>query len=312
LAREAGLRYYGVATGKLRRYFSWENFIDPFRVIWGIWQSIVIILREKPDVVFCAGGFVALPVGLAGWLCRKKLILNEADSHFGLTTRVLGKFAQKICLAFPDAKQTFPDGKAFLTGLPLRQKILHGDRKNALAKTGLDGQKPILLVLGGSQGAQFLNNTIAEILPEIGGLCDVIHQTGVGKKTLENSKNYFACEFVSQDDLADFYKVANVSLCRGGANSLFELAGNGIPCIVVPLPSSAGNHQTKNGNYFVQSGGAKMLQEDQITPNILTQNLSNIIANEKVHAEMSQAMLKVSQNGTENVVKIIKNYANWG
>lgn len=300
------MRYYSVGTGKLRRYFSWQNFIDPFRVLRGFTQSMRIIRKEKPDVIFCAGGFVALPVGLAGWACWKPLVLNEADSHFGLTTKILSKFAKKVCLAFPDAKQTFPDGKAVLTGLPLRQKILNGNRENALKKTGLEGKKPILLVLGGSQGAVFINDIVAEILPELTEFCEVIHQTGKGKRMLANSKNYFACEFVSQEDLADYYAVASVSLCRGGANSLFELAGNGVPAVVIPLPNSAGDHQTKNANYFVQSGGARILKQDEVNPKNLLRSLQEIIANEKLRQEMSAEMRKFAQNGTENVVKIIK------
>ncbi len=253
---------------------------------------------------------MALPVGIAGWLMGKKLVLNEADSHFGLTTRVLSKFAKKICLAFPDDRNTFPDGKALLTGLPLRKKILNGDKKRALEKTGLSDEKPILLVLGGSQGAIFINEMIEEILPEITEFCDVIHQTGKGKKTIKNSEHYFGCEFVNQEDMADYYAVAHGSICRGGANTLFELAGNGVPCLIIPLPTSAGDHQTKNGNYFVQSGGALMVQQNNINPDRLISHLRYYFANEKMyedaHETMSKAMKKVAKNGTENVVNVIK------
>lgn len=307
LARENNLRYYGISTGKLRRYFSWQNFIDPFRVLWGFVQSLRIIWHEKPNVIFCAGGYVALPVGLAGWILRKPLVLNEADSHFGLTTKILSKFAKKICLAFPDDQHVFPDGKAQLTGLPLRPKLLQGDKNRALKKTGLSGKKPIVLVLGGSQGAQFINDLIAEILPEITEFCDVIHQTGKGKKSLSNSKNYFACEFVNQEDMADYYAVAIGSICRAGANTLFELAGNGLPCLIIPLPTAAGDHQTKNGNYFVQSGGAVMARQDMINPDRLVAGLREYINDTKRLEKMSEAMRKFAQNGTENVVKIIRN-----
>ena len=181
LIEKEGIPYYGIATGKLRRYFDVKNFTDPFRVIKGMHEAKVLMKKLKPDIVFSKGGFVSVPVVRAAHACRIPAIIHESDMTPGLANKLCLSAAAKICCNFPETAAVLPEGKALLTGTPIRAELMNGSRDKGLAFTGLDGSKPVLLIIGGSLGAASVNDAIRRILPSLLPDFDVIHLCGKDK-----------------------------------------------------------------------------------------------------------------------------------
>ena len=233
------LTFHTVQSGKLRRYFDWKNLTDPFRVVWGAIQSIRLIGKIKPDVCFSKGGFVAVPVVIGCWVHRVPVLAHESDLTPGLANRISARFAKKVAATFPEcAKALAPKG--VLTGTPLRPELFLGKREKGLQLAGFQGSKPVLLMMGGSQGAQSLNKALREALPRILPHMDVLHLCGKGNldENLENTPGYFQTEFLS-GRLPDALACADLVLSRAGANALCEFAALKKPMLLIPLPLSS-------------------------------------------------------------------------
>ena len=281
LVEAAGIRFKSIFTGKLRRYFSWRNFIDPFFAAAGFFQSFFLVIRFWPDAVFCKGGFVSLPVAFAAYLFRRPIILHESDRIMGLANRIIARLATKICVAFPDVnigniqytnsnsqkihKLQIPthkkdqNNKFVLTGNPVRLSILHGDAGKGYRLTGFHPQRPVLLVWGGSQGAMEINQMTEESYPHIKSIFQVVHVTGYGKHTGIHDPSYAQFEYLDEE-LKHIYAITDVVVGRAGANSLYELALMKKPNILIPLKSSAHNHQQLNAEYFESLGASIILR----------------------------------------------------
>ena len=218
------LTFHTVQSGKLRRYFDWKNLTDPFRVVWGAIQSIRLIGKIKPDVCFSKGGFVAVPVVIGCWVHRVPVLAHESDLTPGLANRISARFAKKVAATFPECAEALAP-KGVLTGTPLRPELFLGEREKGLQLAGFQGSKPVLLMMGGSQGAQSLNKTLREALPRILPYMDVLHLCGKGNldENLENTPGYFQTEFLS-GSLPDALACADLVLSRAGANALCEFA----------------------------------------------------------------------------------------
>lgn len=265
--------YYGISTGKLRRYFSKENFKDPFKVIKGFGEAHKLMKQLKPDIVFSKGGFVSVPVVLAAKACRIPVICHESDMTPGLANKLCKGAATKICCNFPETVKLLPSNKAVLTGTPIRAELLKGDRLRGLRFTGLSANKPIILVIGGSSGATAVNEAVREILPELLKNFQVIHLCGKGKldESLLHTDGYVQYEYIS-DELRDLFACCDIVISRAGANAICELLALRKPNLLIPLSARASRgDQLLNANSFMLQGYSMVLQEeDAIGQDLLT------------------------------------------
>jgi UDP-N-acetylglucosamine--N-acetylmuramyl-(pentapeptide) pyrophosphoryl-undecaprenol N-acetylglucosamine transferase len=202
IAKIPDIQYHEVKSGKLRRYFSWQNFIDPFKVVWGALQSVAAIAKIKPDVCFSKGGFVSVPVVIGAWLCRVPTVCHESDLTPGLANRICTRFAKTVCTTFAECAKAI-GAKGVHTGTPLRPELFKGSRAAGLALAGFDGSKPVLLMTGGSLGAQSVNKCLRESLPQLLPHMDVLHLCGKGNldESLKDTKGYCQKEFLSEENI---------------------------------------------------------------------------------------------------------------
>ena len=267
LIEKEGIPYYGIATGKLRRYFDVKNFTDPFRVIKGMHEAKVLMKKLKPDIVFSKGGFVSVPVVRAAHACRIPAIIHESDMTPGLANKLCLSAAAKICCNFPETAAVLPEGKALLTGTPIRAELMNGSRDKGLAFTGLDGSKPVLLIIGGSLGAASVNDAIRRILPSLLPDFDVIHLCGKDKldSSLIGTPGYCQYEYI-REELPDLFALADAVISRAGANAICELLALKKPNLLIPLSAKASRgDQLLNAESFRKQGYSLVLDEDTMT-----------------------------------------------
>ena len=302
-----GIPYYAVASGKLRRYFSWQNFIDPFFILWGMLQSLVLCLRLRPDVVFSKGGFVAVPLVVAAWLLRVPVISHESDVTPGLANRLTYPFCRKICVTFEVTKRYLPGGKVNVTGTPVRQSLVAGDAAAGLKFLGFSGEKPVLLVFGGSLGAATINNQTRRALPGLLQAFDVVHVVGNGnlEASIEQSgsvKHYVQKEFIGEQ-FGHVLAAAAVVVSRAGANSLYELLMARKPHLLIPLGKAASRgDQLDNARVFADLGFSRVLYEEALTgdgksEDVFVDTVRDVLAHsEEITARLQSFEIKDSVN----------------
>jgi UDP-N-acetylglucosamine--N-acetylmuramyl-(pentapeptide) pyrophosphoryl-undecaprenol N-acetylglucosamine transferase len=276
---DMGVAYRAIATGKLRRYFDWQNFIDPLRILLGFGQSLVLCLRYRPHVVFSKGGFVAVPLVIAAWLCRIPVIAHESDTTPGLANRLCYPFTRTICVNFEETAQYLPTGKVVVTGSPLRQGLREGDATRGRRFLKVGAADPLLLVFGGSLGATTINRCIRSVL---GALCErfvVIHMTGKGniEPTLASNR-YLQFEYLGAG-FGDVLAAADVVVSRAGANAVYELLALRKLHILVPLPLSASRgDQIDNARVFAARGMSRVIAQENLTGETLVRALDEAVA----------------------------------
>ena len=265
-----GVIYHAVKSGKLRRYFSWQNFTDPFRVIAGAFQSARLMGRIRPDVVFSKGGFVAVPVVVGAWIHRIPVLCHESDLTPGLANRLCRPFAKRFATTFPECAEAL-GAKAEMTGTPLRPELFRGSREQGLARFGFRGEKPVLLMMGGSSGAVSVNTCLRAALPELTARFDVAHLCGRGNldPSLEGTPGYAQVEFMDED-LPDALACADLILSRAGANALCEFQALGRPMLLVPYPIGASRgDQILNARSLEKRGLCHVLDQERMNPDTL-------------------------------------------
>jgi UDP-N-acetylglucosamine--N-acetylmuramyl-(pentapeptide) pyrophosphoryl-undecaprenol N-acetylglucosamine transferase len=293
-----------ILSGKLRRYFSLKSPIDFIKLILGIIQSFFYLFIWIPDVIFSKGGYGSIPVVFVGWIYKIPIILHESDSAPGLANRFLAKFAKKIILSFPLSKKGFGkhQNKTILIGNPVRKELLEGNAEKGRQIFKTSSNKPVILILGGSQGAQKINEIVLNTLPKLLKIAEIIHISGefdydnVLKETKEAVKNpaYHLYKFLNAEELKHAYALTTLIINRAGAGSIFEIAALGKPSILIPLPSAAADHQRKNAYDFVNTnnqadeGRAIILDQENLTPNIFLEEISKLINNPEKLKTMSQ------------------------
>ncbi|MCL1863018.1 MAG: undecaprenyldiphospho-muramoylpentapeptide beta-N-acetylglucosaminyltransferase [Defluviitaleaceae bacterium] len=280
LAEAEGLPFYGISSGKLRRYFDLKNITDIFRVAKGLGDALKIIKKIKPDIVFSKGGFVVVPVIAAARLCGVRVIIHESDITPGLANRLVMPFSNKICVSFPETIEFLPQKmrkKAVLTGTPIRRNLSDGDRLYGIKSSGLSvGEKPILLVTGGSQGAAAINTCVREALPQLTQKFQIIHLCGRGNLSGIKDKNYAEFEYLS-DTMPDALAAADIVLSRAGANTIFELLALKKPHLLIPLPKGKSRgDQIQNAESFEKQGLSLVLQEEKMTATSLYETLISL------------------------------------
>lgn len=295
LIEELSIPYYGIASGKLRRYFDPKNFSDPFKVIKGYFQARKLMKRLKPDVIFSKGGFVAVPVVLAAKHRHIPVIIHESDMTPGLANKLSIPSADKICCNFPETLSHLPEGKAFLTGSPIRQELLSGNKLAALKFCGFTANKPVLLIIGGSLGSAAVNAAIRNILPQLLKTFQVIHLCGKDKidESLKNMEGYVQYEYIKQE-LADLFALADVVVSRAGANAICELLALRKPNLLIPLSAAASRgDQILNAASFKRQGFSEVLEEETLSPEALLNTIQKLYESRRTYVA---AMEKSQQN----------------
>lgn len=262
-----GIPYHGISSGKLRRYFSLQNFTDPFRVIKGFGEARKLIKDLKPDVIFSKGGFVSVPVVLAGKKCKVPVIIHESDMTPGLANKIAIPSATKVCCNFPETLDNLPKDKAILTGSPIRQELLSGNKIAALDLCNFTADKPVILVIGGSLGSVVVNNAVRESLPELLEHFQIIHLCGKGKMddSLKNTKGYCQFEYI-KDELRDIFALSDLVISRAGANAICELLALRKPNLLIPLSAKASRgDQILNARSFERQGFSMVIEEEELT-----------------------------------------------
>ena len=273
-----GVTYHVVKSGKLRRYFDWKNFTDPFRVIAGAFQSAHLMRRLKPDVCFSKGGFVSVPVVVGAWLHHVPVLCHESDLTPGLANKLCARFAKKVATTFPECAQALAP-KGVFTGTPLRPELFSGSREKGLAMAHFTADKPVLLMMGGSLGAQSVNAALRAALPKLLPHMQVFHLCGKGNldESLKGLDGYYQVEFLS-DTLPDAMAAADYILSRAGSNALCEFQALGKPMLLIPYPKGASRgDQILNAASYEKRGLARVLPQEQMTPDSLEQAIMALV-----------------------------------
>jgi len=309
LIEKEGIPYYGIASGKLRRYFDVKNFTDPFRVMKGFAEARSILKEIKPDVVFSKGGFVSVPVVTAAGRLHIPVVCHESDMTPGLANKLSFPSATKICCTFEETKSNIPEDKAVVTGSPIRAELLKGNITKALSYTGFHGDKPVLLIIGGSLGATAVNEAIRRILPTLVKEFDIIHICGKGKldPTLHSQEGYVQYEYVSEE-LRDLFALSDIVVSRAGSNAICELLALNKPNLLIPLPAAASRgDQILNAHSFEKKGYSIVLEESLMTDASLLQAIRNLYNNREDYIE---AMKKAAEkDAVETIVSMLSDLA---
>jgi len=291
-----------ILAGKIRRYFSPLNFIDFFKIPVGFIQSLWHLFRFMPDAIFGKGGYGSVPVVLAGWLYKIPIIIHESDSIPGLANKILAKFSKKIVISFEETKKYFPDKKIILLGNPIRKELTQGTKEEGRSLFKLTSGKPVILIIGGSQGAEKINEIVLNALTRLLERCEIIHICGTkhfkeveehARKILEKLDPekidfYHLYPFLEGEKLKHAYSVSDIIVSRAGAGSVFEIAAVGKPSILIPLSSSASDHQTKNARTLAKTGGTIILEENNLTINIFLDVIFDLLNKPEKLKEMGE------------------------
>lgn len=307
LIADFNIPYHGIATGKLRRYFSWKNFSDPFRVCKGFFEANRLMKELKPSIVFSKGGFVSVPVVLAAKKNHVPVIIHESDMTPGLANKLSFSSADRVCCNFPETVDKLPAGKAVLTGSPIRAELMLGDANKAEKICGFEEDKPVIMVVGGSLGAASVNKMIRKVLPRLTEKFNVLHLCGKGKldEELIGTKGYFQMEY-AKDEMKDLFALSEVVVSRAGANAICELLALHKPNLLIPLPASASRgDQLLNAESFRKQGFSMVLDEDKdLTEDSLVNAIFELYERKN---EFEKTMLTSNQtNAVMTVVKLIE------
>lgn len=299
------VNYHIIKSGKLRRYIDIKNLSDPFRVIEGCIQSYHLMHKIRPDVVFSKGGFVSVPVVIAANRAHVPVICHESDLTPGLANKICAHFADRIATTFPECA-TFLGHKGIHTGTPLRPELFSGNREKGLKLSGFSGKKPVLLMTGGSLGAQSVNICLRKALPNLLPHMDILHLCGKGNidESLTHQPGYCQMEFLSYE-MPDALAVADLVLSRAGSNTLCELLALHKPMLLVPYPKGASRgDQIENAASFEKQGLARVLPQENMTPESLTEALLMLLRDQnEIKKTLENYPVK---DGTEAVLELIE------
>ena len=302
LIEDFNVPYYGISTGKLRRYFDLKNLSDPFRVIKGYTQALKILKELKPDIVFSKGGFVSVPVIRAASALKIPCIIHESDMTPGLANKLCIPVATKVCCNFPETTKYVPSGKAILTGSPIRSELTTGSKLAALELCGFTANKPVVMVIGGSQGASSVNVMVREALPKLLETFQVVHICGKDKvdNLMLTIPGYKQFEYL-KTDLKDVFAMADVVVSRAGANAICELLALKKPNLLIPLQVGSRGDQILNAKSFEEQGFSMVVREDFTDCDILTEKIYELYENRQMYID------KMSESGQMNSIDTIVN-----
>lgn len=304
LIEDQGITYRGIATGKLRRYFDLKNFTDIFRVIKGYNEAKKILKEISPDVVFSKGGFVSVPVVRAAAKLKIPCIIHESDMTPGLANKLCIPVATKICCNFPETVKSLPEGKAVLTGSPIRKELKEGKKEEGLKMCGFTGDKPVLMVIGGSQGAQSVNETVRESLPKLIDKFQIVHLCGKDKvdNMMLNIEGYKQFEYI-KDELKDLFAMADIIISRAGANAICEILELNIPNVLIPLSAGSRGDQVLNAESFEEQGFSAVVREEALDPSMLVETVMKVYEERDKYIETMKKSMEL--NPTQKIMELI-------
>lgn len=306
LIEEIGIPYTGISSGKLRRYLSVKNFTDPFRVLKGFSQAKKFMKNYRPDVVFSKGGFVSVPVIFAAKKYKIPTIIHESDMTPGLANKLSIPSATKVCHNFPETAAYLPKDKAVLTGSPIRQELLEGNKLAGLNMCGFSANKPVIMVIGGSLGAASVNEAVRGALGELLKKFQVVHLCGKGKTDPAFDKTDGYCQFeYIKAELRDLFAMSDVIISRAGANAICEIAALKKPSILIPLSAKASRgDQILNANSFKKQGFSEVLEEENLTTDSLIHTVNQVYENRVSYID---ALKKAgTTNGIDTIIGLIE------
>jgi len=301
------------SAGKMRRYFSILNFFDIFRTAWGLVQALWRMYFLYPDVIFGKGGHVSFPALFAARFFRIPVVIHESDSVPGRVNRWAGKFARKIAVSFPQAAEHFPKEKIAYTGNPVRQELLDPNPAGGHEFFGLDKNIPTIFIIGGSQGSQIINDNVVNALPKLVAKYQIVHQTGKNnldyvKQTASvnlynnpHQERYKPLENLNVTSLKMIAGIADVVVSRSGS-TIFEIAMWKIPAILIPITDSNGDHQRKNAYNYARTGAAIVVEENNLTPNLLASEIDRLITDTAEREKMKQAAEKFARADSAQLI----------
>ena len=297
--------YYGIATGKFRRYFDLKNFSDPFRVLKGFSEARKILKELQPDVVFSKGGFVSVPVVRAAASLKIPCVIHESDMTPGLANKLCIPVARKVCCNFPETLKSLPAEKSILTGSPIREELLHGNKEAARKLCGFHSDKPVLMIIGGSLGSAVINQSVREALPKLLDDFQIVHICGKDKidNLLLKTPGYKQFEYV-KDDLKDIFAMADIVVSRAGANAICELLALKKPNLLIPLSAGASRgDQILNARSFEAQGFSMVIDEDYLSPGLLIEKVHALYCSRQTYID---AMEKSRQtNAIPSILEIL-------
>ena len=297
--------FFGISCGKLRRYFDVKNFTDPFKIVKGIAQATIILSKEKPDIIFSKGGFVAVPVVIAASIKKIPVVAHESDMTPGLANKLSAPFCNKLCVTFRESLNFINGNKGILTGSPIREEIFHGDKAKGRKICGFTDDKEVLFIMGGSLGSRIINEEIRKNLEQLLKLFNIIHICGKGnidKKNI-NKEGYKQFEYVNEE-LPDFMNTADYIISRAGANSIFEFLALKKPTLLIPLSKKASRgDQILNSKSFEKEGYSLMLEEEEIKDDILYKKILELKG--KKTELISNMERSKAKNGVEAIIGVL-------
>ncbi len=306
LIEEYNIPYHGIASGKLRRYLDLKNFTDPFKVIKGYTEARKLLKKLKPDIVFSKGGFVTVPVVMAAKSQKIPVIIHESDITPGLANKLALPSASRICVNFPETLNYLPEGKAVLTGTPIRKELFSGNKIRGLDFCGFTANKPVLLIIGGSTGSRVINEIIRGMLPTLLRDYQVIHLCGKGNldEHLNNTAGYAQFEYI-RAELSDLLAAADLVISRAGANTICELIALRKPNILIPLTAKASRgDQILNSESFERQGYSYVVREEDLTVTRLLEAIDDVMSKKQNYIDtMSKSDLN---NSIDTIIKLIK------
>ncbi|HFU7089636.1 TPA: undecaprenyldiphospho-muramoylpentapeptide beta-N-acetylglucosaminyltransferase [Bacillus cereus] len=300
------VKYNIVSTGKLRRYWDLENFKDPFKIIKGCIQSYKLMKRIKPDVIFSAGGFVSVPVVIGAWMNKVPVIIREPDSTLGLANKIALPFTTKLCTTFPQTGENVSNEKKVYVGPIVREEIERGNvlRGRSYCKFKLD--KPVLLIMGGSQGAQWINDMVRKSLETLLLNFNIVHMCGKGKGDSSiGMEGYMQFEYIGEE-LPHILNMASVVVSRAGSTAISELLFLKKPMLLIPLTnSSSRGDQVLNAEYFSRQGYAEVILQDRVSTNTFIHAVNKLYTNKERYIQNMNGYKKTNNEGIHQLIDII-------
>lgn len=300
------VKYNIVSTGKLRRYWDLENFKDPFKIIKGCIQSYKLMKRIKPDVIFSAGGFVSVPVVIGAWMNKVPVIIREPDSTLGLANKIALPFTTKLCTTFPQTGENVSNKKKVYVGPIVREEIERGNVLRGRSYCKFKQDKPVLLIMGGSQGAQWINDMVRKSLETLLLNFNIVHMCGKGKvDSSVGMEGYMQFEYIGEE-LPHILNMASVVVSRAGSTAISELLFLKKPMLLIPLTnSSSRGDQVLNAEYFSRQGYAEVILQDRVSTNTFIHAVNKLYTNKERYIQNMNGYKKTNNEGIHQLIDII-------
>ncbi|AJH20142.1 MULTISPECIES: undecaprenyldiphospho-muramoylpentapeptide beta-N-acetylglucosaminyltransferase [Bacillus] len=300
------VKYNSISTGKLRRYWDWENFKDPFKIIKGCLQSYKLIKKIKPDVIFSAGGFVSVPVVVGAWLNSVPIVIREPDSTLGLANKIALPFATKLCTTFPHTGKNVSNEKKVYVGPIVREEIERGNVLRGRRYCEFQQDKPVLLIMGGSQGAKWINDMVRKSLDTLLLSFNIVHMCGKGKVDPSiGMEGYMQFEYIGEE-LPHILNMASVVVSRAGSTAISELLFLKKPMLLIPLTNgSSRGDQVLNADYFSRQGYAEVLLQDRISTSTFTDVVNKLYVNKERYIQNMNGFKKTNEEGIHQLIDLI-------